>query len=269
MLHVQTALPDLRLRSYIRSYVQRESGASDQEIVEPVVARLGVMLEFQFGTPFEVPIYGKDSRLRAPKICVIGPMSQRTYCLLIRDQVETLTVLFRPHGFYATFGIPTSTFLNIGIEGHSVLGRGMSDLFERLGNANRFADRVRLLDQFLLKPAELDRPFDRIQGALNRLVVAGHQIAIADVAVQAGATVRQLERRSLEYMGLSPKMLVRIARFQRALRMKSVSSGSWSDVAYKLDYFDQMHMIRDFKAFAGEAPVRALEQIAPDHLISL
>ena len=51
----------------------------------------------------------------------------------------------------------------------------------------------------------------------------------------------------LDYMGLSPKMLVRIARFQRALRMRAVNSGSWSEVAYKLDYFDQMHMIRDFK----------------------
>jgi AraC-like DNA-binding protein len=70
-------------------------------------------------------------------------------------------------------------------------------------------------------------------------------------------------------MGMSPKMLVRIARFQRALRMKSANSGSWAAVAHKLDYFDQMHMIRNFKAFAGEAPGRALEQTAPDHLMPL
>jgi AraC-like DNA-binding protein len=81
--------------------------------------------------------------------------------------------------------------------------------------------------------------------------------------------MRQLERKSLDYMGLSPKMLLRIARFQRDLRMKSVNSASWCDVACRLDYCDQMHMIRDFKAFAGEPPIRALKQIAPDHLINL
>ena len=270
MLSVQTALPDLQLRRFVRSYVQRETGASELEIIEPVVARLGVMLEFQFGRPFQVPIYGTQSCLLAPRICVIGPMNQRTYYLLIRDQVETFTVLFRPDGFRAVFGIPTSAFLNVGIEGQSVLGQGVNKLFEQLGNTRLFATRGQLMDRFLLHSFECRAPLDRIHRALNALASArSSRIKIADLAIQAGVTTRHLERKSLDYMGMSPKMLVRVGRFQRALRMKSANSGSWAEVAHKLDYFDQMHMIRDFKAFAGEAPTRALEQIAPDHLISL
>jgi AraC-like DNA-binding protein len=253
----------------VRSYVQRESGASDDEIQEPVVARLGVMLEFQFGRPFEIPIYGTDTRLRSPQIGVIGPMSQRTYCLLIRDQVEALTVLFRPDGFYAAFGVPTSTFLDVGLDGHSVLGRGVTELFEQLGNTNLFAARVQLLDQFLLHSIASCKPFDRIQLALRGLTTAGSQLKISDAATQAGVTTRQLERKSLDYIGMSPRTFMRVARFQHALRIKSLKSPSWSAVAHKLHYFDQMHMIRDFKAFAGEAPVRAIKQIAADHLIRL
>jgi hypothetical protein len=192
MLSVQTALPDLRLRPFVRSYVQRNSGASELEIMEPVVARLGVMLEFQFGRPFQVPIYGTQSFLCAPEICVIGPMSQRTYCLLIRDQVETLTILFRPDGYHAVFGIPTSTFLDVGIEGQSVLGQGVTTLFEQLGNARLFATRVQLTDRFLLRSIERRKPLDRIHRALIALVSArASQIKIANLANQADVTTRE------------------------------------------------------------------------------
>jgi AraC-like DNA-binding protein len=269
MLNVQSTLPHPALRRYIRSYVQRESGITDGHIKEPVVARLGVMLEFQFGNPFEVPIYGSEITLRSPQMGIIGPMSQRTYCLIIRDHVEALTVLFRPQAFHAVFGVPTSIFLNVGIEAHSVLGASVTTLFEQLGNVAHFAQRVTLLDQFMLRAVNSSRAGDRVNQALDEFVKFGTFVSIADVAAMSGVTVRQLERRSHECMGLSPKMLVRIARFQQALRLKSLGSRSWTDVAHELNYFDQMHMIRDFKAFAGTSPVQAQGQIAQDHLISL
>ena len=62
---------------------------------------------------------------------------------------------------------------------------------------------------------------------------------------------------------------MRIARFQQALRMKLADKASWSQVACNLEYFDQAHMIRDFKVFAGEVPVRVLHETGPDHLINL
>jgi hypothetical protein len=114
MLKVQSTLPHPQLRRCVRSYVQRESGPINREILEPVVARLSVMLEFEFGRPFEIPIYGSENRLRSPEICVIGPMSRRTYCLIIRDHVEALTVLFRPQGFHAAFGVQLRCFSMLG-----------------------------------------------------------------------------------------------------------------------------------------------------------
>ncbi|MBB5060487.1 AraC-like DNA-binding protein [Granulicella aggregans] len=269
VLKVQSALPHPPLRRYIRSYVQRESGPVDRNIAEPVVARLGVMLEFQFGRHFEVPVCGSDITLRSPEIGIIGPMSQRTYCLIIRDHVEALTVLFRPQGFHAVFGIPTLVFADLGIEGHSVLGSDVSDLFEKLGNTKHFPERVILLDHFLTNAMASRRPLEKVHRALNQLIGPEPTVKIFDVAAMAGMTVRQLERRSLDYTGLTPKMLVRIARFQRALRMKSDGSPSWAEIAHQLNYFDQMHMIRDFKAFTGDSPGRAIGQIATDHLISL
>jgi hypothetical protein len=48
------------------------------------------------------------------------------------------------------FGVPTSMFLNVAIEARSVLVRDVSELFEELGKAKLFAERVASLDRFLL-----------------------------------------------------------------------------------------------------------------------
>lgn len=269
MLTIQSAMPDSRLEPFVRSYVQRQTGAEEDEIVEPVVARLGAMLEFQFDRLFDVEIYGRNERRVAPRICVIGPMTCRTYKLLLRDHVETLTVLFRPQGFRALFDLPMTLVADTGIEGHSILGGQISRLFEQLGNARTFTERIQLLDHYLLRRLNGSEPLKESHRALAQLALPGNCIKVAELAFRAGISARQLERRSLNYVGVSPKLLARIARFQQALRMKVIDKATWSYVAHHLDYFDQTHMIRDFRDFAGDAPVRVLQQTAPDHLIHL
>jgi AraC-like DNA-binding protein len=269
MLTVQSRQPDPQLRPFVRSYVQRETKRDDEETVEPVVARLGTMLEFQFARPYEIPIYGSEQILLSPCIAVIGPITHRRVRLVIRDDVRALAILFQPQGFRALFGIPTTLVTDVGVDASGLLGGKVIELYERLANTAPFNERVKCLDDFLLKRLITSKPLDEIHRALNRLIMPGPPMRIADIALHAGVAVRQLERKSLEYTGLSPKTLVRIARFQQVLKMKSASSRTWVEVAHSLEYHDQMHMIRDFRTFAGDAPIRACDKIRSDHLISL
>ena len=268
MLTLQSRRPDPRLDPFIRLYVQRETRRGDREIVEPVVARLGTMLEFQFARPYEIPVYGTSQILISPPIAVIGPITYRRVRLVIRDEVQALAILFQPQGFRALFGIPTSLVTDLGVDASAVLGGEVTELYERLGNAATFSQRVNLLNDFLRQCLLASNPLDKIHHALDRLIIPGARIRIADIARQAGVTVRQLERRSLEYTGVSPKTLLRIARFQQVLKMKSKGSLNWVEVAHALEYYDQMHMIRDFRAMAGDSPVRAIDHIQPEHLIN-
>jgi AraC-like DNA-binding protein len=76
--------------------------------------------------------------------------------------------------------------------------------------------------------------------------------------------VRQVERISLARLGLSPKAFARVVRFSAAYRLHEERPGlRWTDIAYQCGYFDQMHLIRDFRDFAGMPPgviERALAQ---------
>jgi methylphosphotriester-DNA--protein-cysteine methyltransferase len=70
------------------------------------------------------------------------------------------------------------------------------------------------------------------------------------------------ERRFTREIGLPPKLYARIARFESALESKALSSDeSWTEITNRLGYFDQMHLIKDFKEFSGEVPTRLVAQL--------
>jgi AraC-like DNA-binding protein len=137
-----------------------------------------------------------------------------------------------------------------------------------LGNSVSFRKRVNLLNKFLLlqmprSPSDLSS-LHRFRTFLQ----GGDQKTIAQVSKDVGMSQRQMERKSLEYFGVSPTMLTRLSRFHRALRLAAKRSGSWLHVAHASDYYDQMHMVRDFRTFAGGAPGKSFASIEPHHLIN-
>ncbi|RXH55466.1 helix-turn-helix transcriptional regulator [Granulicella sibirica] len=267
MLNVQSASPESALRPFIRAYVQREARLGVQELVEPVVARLGVMLEFEFAGSYEVRNYGSETLEDPNEISVIGPQGWRRSRLIIRGHIESLVIMFQPCGFHALFGVPTAPLSNAGTEGHSLLGPSVSQLHERLGNLRTFSERVNALDAYFSRQVARVNFADPVYRALHLLTVTGSGLKVADVARQMGVNVRQLERRSLAYAGVSPKALSRISRFSHALRLRAERSMSWTQIAHAAQYHDHMHMIRDFRELAGEAPTSAIQEIAPEHLI--
>jgi hypothetical protein len=153
----------------------------------------------------------------AARPALFGPITYRRVQLVIRDHVESLAILFSPTGFHAIFGIPMSPLSDLGVEGDGVLGPEVAALNERLSNAKSFFERTEMLDNFLINQLRR-RPILDITGvAFEGLTAAGLPATAAELARQTGLSLRQLELKTLEYAGVSPKMLIRIARFKKAL----------------------------------------------------
>src|SRR5262249_14448268 len=75
------------------------------------------------------------------------------------------------------------------------------------------------------------------------------------VARQSGSTPRHLQRAFLDYVGCPPKTLARIARFQCVLALRdSRAQWGWCRVALEAGYYDQAHLIGDFRRFSGSTP---------------
>ena len=221
---------------------------------------------FQFASVYDVRAFGTEQQRPSWATTVIGPIDARRVRLILRGYVQSLVILFRPLGLYRLLGVPISPLTGAGTEGHAVFGPQVSSLYQRLGNTDNFADRVKLLDRFFLHRLERARPLDPTARAMHRL--AAGRCSIGDAARMIGISERQFERRSLEWAGVSPKTLARVSRFQRAIEKYRSGQGSWMEVAHCVGYYDQMHLIKNFHDLGGGAPTDVIRGIVDSQLIS-
>jgi AraC-like DNA-binding protein len=97
--------------------------------------------------------------------------------------------------------------------------------------------------------------------AVERL--AARATRVSSVAASMFVSERQLRRRFKEAVGLSPKSLERVLRFQRFLAL--VHSGGWSrlglaQTAIALGYADQAHLARECVYLSGLPPAELIRQ---------
>ena len=96
---------------------------------------------------------------------------------------------------------------------------------------------------------------DPLATAVVQSIESTPSLRLRLIADHYGVTPRTLERRLREHAGLPPNVLRRLLRFRRAFRMlDQAPAGTWAQVAARAGYFDQAHLIRDFRQFAGAAP---------------
>ncbi|TIU04954.1 MAG: helix-turn-helix transcriptional regulator, partial [Mesorhizobium sp.] len=61
-------------------------------------------------------------------------------------------------------------------------------------------------------------------------------------------------------IGVGPKTLSRIVRFNRALGLSRQDQSDWADIAADCGYADQAHLVREFRDLAGETPTTLAAQ---------
>ena len=99
-----------------------------------------------------------------------------------------------------------------------------------------------------------DEPSPMVGEAVRGLTRPGG-LPLRELAGKLGVTLRTLERRVTADTGLGPKPLQRVLRFRNALRrLEQTPRGQWSGAAIRAGYYDQAHMIREFRGFAGMPP---------------
>jgi AraC-like DNA-binding protein len=76
---------------------------------------------------------------------------------------------------------------------------------------------------------------------------------VETVAQQSGVTGRHLRRAFVECVGIGPKEFARGVRLQRAIS-QSTRSSDWGVIARDAGYYDQAHLIGDFRDLVGLTP---------------
>ena len=133
-------------------------------------------------------------------------------------------------------------------------------LAEVRGQTDDVRTAVALVEAVLERSVGARQPDPRVVAATRAIVRSGGAVSIESLAVGVAMTRRHLERRFLDHVGISPKRLARITRFQNALRVleASPSKRSGSITAAMCGYADQPHFIREFRELAGCSPAEHL-----------
>ncbi|MDN3725087.1 helix-turn-helix domain-containing protein [Aequorivita sp. SDUM287046] len=172
---------------------------------------------------------------------------------------------FTPNGFYALFQLPIQEFRNKLIGAQEVFGKTIVDLHVRLRNELCTVEMATLTDAYLetfLLNCNSRRAKNDLSFIANSILKNNCTIPIEQYAAMMKMSVRNFERQFARQVGVSPKLYCRLLRFNRAIEKKLMDpSKGWTEIALDCGYYDQMHMVHDFKKFTGSNPTALFQDI--------
>jgi AraC-like DNA-binding protein len=222
---------------------------------QAVIASLENILIFELCDPTIISYPAGVVSCRPP-IASVGPRTTYGGTASLSGHVLSFGIFLRPFTPWQLFGIPTSQTVGLDCDGTAVFGSWVADLWHQLGSCRTFTQRVVVATETLLGFVNTARPLTSIMCTVQRLCSCDESSRVAKVAHDSAMSVRSYERQFAEEIGISPKEFARLSRFATAIDLKRMNKGSWLNISHRLGYFDQMHMMRDFRIFAGDAPGR-------------
>jgi AraC-like DNA-binding protein len=139
-------------------------------------------------------------------------------------------------------------------------------LVERLHGAGSWDARFRLLDAVLTKRfAGADEPSPEVDWAWRQLVEAESRAGVGALANELGWSRKRIVARFRDEVGLPPKALARVARFERAKRLAEAEERpNWARIAVESGYYDQSHLSNEFRRITGRTPATFFQDAVPD-----
>jgi AraC-like DNA-binding protein len=165
-----------------------------------------------------------------------------------------------PHGL---FGVPTWQLNNAALEISALSTQpDHRQLTERVQQAAHLNDIVALLDTFFLQKIPHVKSDDSafLRHAIRQIYASHGTVGMDDLTRQVRASRRYVEKIFREKIGLAPKQYARIIRVKKASMylLDPRCSGQVREIVHRLDYYDQSHLLKDFRAIVGQTPTEFL-----------
>ncbi len=240
------------LQSVVSSYIVASNTDTDiMTMVQPAFPTQ--YLIFYPSRPQSYSLDAKSFHSLSREIFV-GPFTKPVY--LISEPSEPLIIVtLHPGYLHRLTRIPMYEVLNQPVDGIDGLSTEIKRVNERLSYAKTQEQMIELIEALLLEKIKTAKEALPIDHTFKLVIADPNRYSIDQLANLSCVSVRQYERQFLERIGTSPTTFIRQSRFQKAMRLhRNRSELRWSAIAYECGYFDQMHLIRDFKAFTSATP---------------
>jgi AraC-like DNA-binding protein len=256
--------PDPRLRPYVIHYCgyDEETTSFSRRMEAP---GLRAPLIFNLGPPIAVRTSATGGEWDRQREGFVAGLDD-TYALVESSGRQSgIEAYLTPVGAGLVTGVPMRH-----LKGRVV---GLDELFgalaglvrEQLLEAPGWEERFAIVDSFLLaRIADAEPPPATLAWALSRLHATRGALEIGPLTDELGCSRRYLIGIFNDHVGLPPKLLARILRFEHALELADGGGIGWAEIAQRCGYYDQAHMIGDFQQFTGHSPTAYVALKLPD-----
>ncbi len=179
--------------------------------------------------------------------------------------LDMIFVVFQPYAARIFFQIPISEFHEKNVSISAIGDPELKELEKQVADTMDDSRSIGLIEHFLLSRLHSFSTYN-----VKRVVAAVQEInqqsqpTITQLSQIACLSNKQFNRVFTEYIGTHPKEFIRIVRMQRALYLlQTHPDRNFAQLAFECGFYDQSHLIREFKSFSGYTPTEYLSVCAP------
>jgi AraC-like DNA-binding protein len=245
--------PDARLKPYVLNYQgYREWARVPMRRLQAPFA--GIPMIVSFGPAIDI-MNGDAPEVRALHRSFLAGLYDMHVFTEFRGDQRGFQVNFTLLGAFRLLRLPMSEIANRCVDLSDLLGGDAAELADQLHEAADWPARFDLMDAFLLRRVGQGRAMaPDIAWALRQLEASRGGCSIGALTRELGCSRKHLIHRFHAQVGLSPKAVAGILRFEQAVRNIAADEQSWADLAIACGYYDQAHFNRDFRRYSGRTP---------------
>lgn len=252
-------VPTQALREWVRCYwFLTGDRPAPEEAGDPALPDGSPELIFHLGDRYRA--LRQSGWVLQPQAMLVGQIT-RPFVVAPTGVSDVVAVRFEPHGATA-FGSHLADLTNDWLDYDPDPPSAVVALRTALEAVSGPTARAAAFDRHL--PAMLAsgrQPDPRVVQAVRAIRAGDGAVSLAAVAKGEAVSPRTLQRLFPRDVGVSPKLLARITRFQRVFAAWRADPSTVARVAVQCGYFDQAHLVRDFRELAGAAPAEFLARL--------
>ncbi|WP_367866947.1 DUF6597 domain-containing transcriptional factor [Pedobacter sp. WC2423] len=175
------------------------------------------------------------------------------------DETSLLIVVFKPYALSNLLNIPANELVEQTIDLTDLFGNIATEVTERLFLCQNLAERIQMLESFFIKIiANVNNPATpMITASVNFIQQNNGLINQEQLIRYTGCEQRQIERKFIETIGITPKKYCDIVKLTVYLKyLRDSKPAKLSNLAYESGYYDQAHVTRYFKKITGVTPTQ-------------
>ena len=192
------------------------------------------------------------------KSFVIGAMTKP----IVNSRTNLVGVRFKPGMAYPFFNSPIHELTDLLVDYFEFAGQEANQLSNQFADLNSTKHQIILLNKiFTKKLSAINAIETQMSRALNLIQRTGGRCTIKKISGEVGWSRQHFTRKCLTYTGLTPKFLTQVIRIKQVIKQyNNEKFYNWSQLSVDGGYYDQPHMINEFRKITGLTPIEFISR---------